>query len=128
MEKTFEEWLTSLDLEFWGTVQHKISAQDFFELYQKENAVLLDVRTQAEIDILPLPFALHIPINLLPQHWQKIPRDRAVAAFCSSGVRAALAFAFLRLKGYENIRVLEGGLNGIIPEFMPPKVMKRLNK
>ena len=109
MEKTFEEWLAGLDLEFWGTVQHKVSAQDFFELYQKENAVLLDVRTQAEWDVLPLPFALHIPIDLLPRRWQEVPQDRPVAAFCSSGVRGALAFAFLRLKGYENIRVLDGG-------------------
>ena len=80
--KTFDEWLGGLDFGFWGTAQHKLTPAQFFERQDGEGAVLLDVRSPEEVGKLALPFALHIPIDELPDRWMEVPTDRPVATFC----------------------------------------------
>ena len=123
--ETFDKWLAGLDLSFWGTAQHKVTPAQFFERQQNEDAVLLDLRSCAETDYLSLPFALHIPIHDLPQRWSEVPTDRLVVTFCSSGVRSAVAFAYLQFRGLTNVRILEGGYNGLTAEFKPGRIHKR---
>jgi rhodanese-related sulfurtransferase len=124
-EKTFDEWLATLDLDFWGTAQHKITPTQFFERWKNgEDLVLLDTRSPEEADYLAFPFTLHIPINDLPQRWQEIPRDRLVASFCSSGVRSAIGYAYLQLKGLDNVRILDARYAELVAELKPGKVRK----
>lgn len=124
-EKTFDEWLSALDLEFWGTAQHKIMPAQFFERwYNSEDVVLLDTRSPQEADYLAFPFALHIPVNDLPQRWQELPDDRPVAVFCSSGVRSSIAYAYLQLKGLDNVRILDARYAELVAELKPGKVRK----
>ena len=89
-----------------------------------EEVVLLDVRSPEEAQYLALPWALHIPINELPARWGEIPTDRLVAAFCSAGTRAAIAYAYLQTKGLANVRVLAGGYADLAAELKPGKVLK----
>ena len=127
MEKlTFDEWLTNLDLSFWGAAQHKITPAQFFERKQNEGAVLLDVRSPQEVDQLALPFALHIPVNELPSRWQEVPTDRLVAAFCSSVTRAVVAWVYLQLHGLDKVRILDARYNELTEELLPGKVYKRV--
>jgi rhodanese-related sulfurtransferase len=93
--ESFDRWLSGLDLGFWGTAQHKVTPGKFFEQMRSEGAVLLDLRSPAEIDYLQVPFALHIPIDELPARWTEVPTNGLVAAFCSSGMRSAIAYAYL---------------------------------
>ncbi|MBN2149788.1 MAG: rhodanese-like domain-containing protein [Anaerolineales bacterium] len=124
-EKTFDEWLADLDLNFWGTAQHKIMAAQFFERMRSgEEVVLLDTRSPEEIDYLALPFALHIPIHELPARWQEVPDDRLVAVFCSSGVRSAIGYAYLQTKGRSNVRILDARYPELAAELKPGKVLK----
>jgi rhodanese-related sulfurtransferase len=123
---TFDEWLTDLDLSFWGTAQHKITPAQFFEWQQGEGAVLLDVRSPQEVDQLALPFALHIPLNELPSRWKEVPADRLVAAFCSSVTRAVVAWLYLQLHGLDQVRILDACYNELTEELLPGKVYKRL--
>jgi len=124
-EKTFDEWLSALDLEFWGTAQHKIMPVQFFERWRNgEDVVLLDTRSPEEAKFLAFPFALHIPINDLPQRWQEVPDDRLVAVFCSSGVRSSIAYAYLQLKGLDNVRILDAQYAELVGELMPGKARK----
>ena len=57
----FDKWLRALDLSFWGTAQHKVTSQQFFERQQSEGAVLLDVRSPEEADYLALPLPCTSP-------------------------------------------------------------------
>jgi rhodanese-related sulfurtransferase len=124
-EKTFDEWLSALNLEFWGTAQHKIMPAQFFERWRNgEDVVLLDTRSPEESNYLTFPFALHIPVNDLPQRWQEIPSNKLVAVFCSSGVRSAIAYAFLQLKGLDNVRLLDARYEELAAELKPGKVRK----
>lgn len=126
--QSFDKWLANLDLSFWGTGQHKVTAAQFFERQQSEGAVLLDLRSRDEVGQLALPFALHIPINELPIRWQEVPSDRLVATFCSSVIRAVVAWVFLQLHGLEKVRILDARYNDLTEELLPGKVYKRIYK
>ena len=122
--KRFEEWLSSLDFEFWGTVQHKVSAAEFVPRMKSEGAVMLDLRSDAELEFITFPFALHIPVHELPARWNEVPSDRLVGTFCSSSSRAGVAFAYLQAQGLTNVRILEGGYGVLVAELKPPKILK----
>lgn len=123
--KAFDKWLAQLDLSFWGTTQHKITASEFFERQASEGAVLLDIRSPEEVGYLALPFALHIPINELPARWQEVPSDRLVATVCSSATRASVAWAYLQLRGLDNVRILDARYPELTAELKPGKIYNR---
>jgi rhodanese-related sulfurtransferase len=122
--KAFDDWLAGLELSFWGTAQHKVTPVQFFERQASEGAVLLDVRSSEEASYLTLPFALHIPIDELPDRWQEVPADRLVATFCSSVTRAVVAWAYLQLKGLDRVRILDARYPDLTAELKPGKVYK----
>ena len=78
---SFDTWLKTCDFDFWSTAQHKVMPPAFFERWAKGEAVLLDVRTDLETDYVALPFALHIPIDELPDRLAEVPRDKLPAQF-----------------------------------------------
>jgi len=121
----FDNWLSGLDLSFWGTAQHKVTPSQFFERQQSEGAVLLDLRSPEEEEQLTLPFALHIPINELPTRWHEVPTDRLVATFCSSVTRAVVGWVYLQLRGLDKVRILDARYNELADELTPGKVYKR---
>jgi rhodanese-related sulfurtransferase len=126
--KTFDEWLSGLDFGFWGTAQHKVIPAQFFERRDSEGAVLLDVRSSEEVGQLALPFALHIPMNELPDRWLEVPADRLVATFCSSVTRAVVAWAYLQLRGLDQVRILDAGYEELTAELKPGQVYRRMKR
>ncbi|MDZ7843533.1 MAG: rhodanese-like domain-containing protein [Anaerolineales bacterium] len=125
-QKQFDLWLAGLDLSFWGTAQHKVTAAQFFERQASEDAVLLDLRSPEETTQIALPFALHIPVNELPNRLNEVPDDRLVATFCSSVTRAVVAWVYLQLHGFEQVRILDGRYDELTKELVPGKVYKRI--
>ncbi|GAB4473659.1 MAG: hypothetical protein Kow0088_09120 [Anaerolineales bacterium] len=123
---TLSQWLSGLNFEYWSTAQHKVEPSTFFEKWAQGEAVLLDVRAPQELGFIRFPFALEIPINELPSRLNEIPKDKLVVTFCSGGDRANVAFAYLHAQGFENVRILAGGYQSLIPEVMPGKVRKTL--
>ncbi len=124
------EVLKSMSLEFFGKGKHKISPSNHFA---QKNAVFLDVRSKEEHETISFNLiyhmpVLHIPICEIPERFNEIPRDKFVGIFCSTGTRAAMVYLYLRSLGYENVRVLEGGYNGLSEEFKPGKLLKHLSK
>ena len=124
-DKSFDQWITGLDLSFWGTAQHKVSPAQFFERQLSEDAVLLDVRSPEEASQLAFPFALHIPLTELPDRLNEVPNDRLVATFCSSATRAVVAWIYLQQNGLENVRILDAHYHELTDELLPGKVYKR---
>jgi len=80
------------------------------ELSSDATPVLLDVRTQAEFDQMRLPGSLFIPLGSLRARLKEVPRDRPVVCFCKISLRGYEAARILQGAGYENVRVLDGGL------------------
>ena len=69
---------------------------------------------------------LCIPIEEIPGRMNEIPKSKHIGIFCSSGVRATMVYVYLRAHDYANVRILEGGYGGIVEEFKPGKLLKKI--
>jgi rhodanese-related sulfurtransferase len=123
-----EAVIAKMDFEYFGTSQHKIEPAAFFD---SDNALLLDVRAQEEIETIRLPLKHHVPVleiptDQVPARIDEIPKDKLIGVFCSSGVRCSVIFAYLRSQGYENVKILPGGYGPLIEALMPGKVYKKI--
>jgi len=56
----------------------------------------------------------------------EVPKDRPVAVFCSAGIRAAIVYAYLRIMGFEQVRILVGGYPDLMEQARPGPLWKRL--
>jgi rhodanese-related sulfurtransferase len=93
--------------------QLKVSAPAFYEKWKKGEAIILDVRSKEEADLVSINCAIHIPLNELPDRYNELPKDKEIAIFCPGKIRAGLAYAFLRTKGFDNVKVLNASLDDI---------------
>jgi rhodanese-related sulfurtransferase len=70
--------------------------------------------------------SLPIPINEIPERIGEIPQNKPVGIFCPAHVRASMVYAYLRSKGYEQVRVLEGGYAALTDALKPGKILAAL--
>ena len=54
----------------------------------KKELVLIDVREQEEHEICNIEPSVHIPMNKIPSHIDKLNKDNEYAIICHSGVRS----------------------------------------
>ncbi|MGH9026795.1 MAG: MBL fold metallo-hydrolase [Acidimicrobiia bacterium] len=72
-------------------------------------AVLLDVRQQAELEVLTLPGATHVALGAIAEgHVPAFPRAADVITFCGHGERSATAASLLQRQGV-TVANLAGG-------------------
>ena len=87
------------------------------DLKEKQDAkldfLLLDVRTEEELDIVALPDAKHIPLHELDQRLDDIDawREKEVICMCHHGGRSAMAQHILLKKGFTDVKNLVGGIH-----------------
>jgi NADPH-dependent 2,4-dienoyl-CoA reductase/sulfur reductase-like enzyme/rhodanese-related sulfurtransferase len=72
--------------------------------------LLLDVRQSLEYGQTRLKNSRHIPLGNLRSRLHELPRDRAVVIVCSLGLRSYEASRVLTTHGFEDVAVLDGGL------------------
>ncbi len=73
-------------------------------------AVLVDVRSEAEMAQGMIPGAVAIPLHLLPMRAESLPKDREIVLYCRSGARSAQARQFLKQLGFSKAYNLAGGV------------------
>lgn len=77
------------------------------ERYLKNDALILDVRTEREWDKGHIENAKHIPLDNLHNHVQELKQlNKPLVVCCKSGVRSSKAAKFLNLN---NIDAINGG-------------------
>ncbi|NBQ82941.1 MAG: rhodanese-like domain-containing protein [Alphaproteobacteria bacterium] len=59
-----------------------------------------------------IPGALHIEWREVIERIDEIPQDQKTILFCNTGVLSAQAVFALRVAGFENVLVLQGGYQG----------------
>ena len=83
-------------------LKEKVDTEDWF---------ILDVRSREEYDGGHIEGSLNIYVGLLPQHLEKIPKDRPVAVLCKSGTRSSFACSILLREGWRNSINILGGMS-----------------
>ena len=121
--------ISSMNFEYFGTGQHKIDAETFIN---KKNTILLDVRSEEEVETVKLKLKHHvtvieIPLHELPLRINELPKDKFIGVFCSNGVRGTIAFIYLKSDSYENVKIIEGGYSKFMEAILPGKLFKHLN-
>ena len=80
------------------------------DLHQDDPPFVIDVREPREYKRGHIPNAALIPLFELIANPEQVPKDRKVIFVCRAGRRSARAAYYFAEKGYQNISVLEGGM------------------
>lgn len=113
-----------MDFQFFGSGEHGMSVDGMRKVLNNDHFVFLDVRSNEEVKYHSFPFALHIPLNELPERLGEVPRDKFVITFCSSVFRGAMAYTYLLANGYEEVKGLTASSEDMAMAFKPGPLSK----
>ena len=80
------------------------------KLKNKENFILLDVRTDREYFLSSIEGSLHMPMNTIAEGYTSLDKDKEIIVQCKSGVRSEKVCEFLLNNGFKNVKNLAGGI------------------
>lgn len=75
-----------------------------------ESFLFIDTRSDEAYSAATIDGALHIEWRDIFSRLDEVPTDRKVVLFCNTGALSAQATFGLRVMGYDNVLVLQGGL------------------
>jgi len=105
--KTIENIIRNTTMKDVGAM--KLEANEFIELFNNKEAILLDIRYPFEKEVWEVKFAYSIAYNELPDRLDELPKDKIIVCACPEEYRANMAKEYLRFKGF-NAKTLTGGL------------------
>jgi len=125
--KETDNVIRKMNLDFFGTGLHRIVFDQLMDLINKDDVFLLDVRTKEELQYVVIPFANNIPLHEIPDNLDRLPKNKLIAVYCTSCIRAAIAYSYLLSRGY-NVKVILSHLDEFVANFKPVYVRKNLLK
>jgi UPF0176 protein len=93
-----------------------LNAQQFNELTQKPNVLVVDMRNHYEYQVGHFNQAIEIPAETFKEQLPKAVeilqehKDKKIIMYCTGGIRCEKASAYLLQNGFENIYQLDGGI------------------
>ena len=87
-----------------------ISISQAYEAYQ-DGALVLDVRTQEEWDVLRIPETTLIPLEQLPNRVEELHKNQEIVVICRSGNRSQVGRDILLEAGFKKVTSVNGGVN-----------------
>ncbi|WP_028583147.1 rhodanese-like domain-containing protein [Desulfogranum mediterraneum] len=117
--------VAAMDFDFLGRGEHAMGLDGLHRCLGDEHYYFLDVRSDQEAALVAFPFACHIPLKKLPSRLDELPQERCIVAFCSSIFRAAVAYTYLKAKGFAEVKGLSVPLEEMVLAFKPGPLAKR---
>ena len=71
--------------------------------------MVIDARDAGQFSKAHIPGAVNIEWRKVLEQRSKIPKDKMVLIYCNTGSLSAQAGLALRLAGYDNVKILQGG-------------------
>lgn len=95
-----------------ATDDSRVTPTQAVVMVNREDAVFVDIRSEADYRKAHLPNALHVPAErLLENHRIEQMRSRHLILYCDSGARSATACKKLRAAGFPHAYTLAGGID-----------------
>lgn len=95
-----------------GELNKIITAQELNEILSSgEKIQIIDVREPYEWDICHIEGAQNIPMNLIDESLDKISKDHSSVVMCHHGMRSMSVIHYLKMKGFNKLINLEGGIH-----------------
>lgn len=88
------------------------NVQELKNLMTEHQAMLIDVRELSEYQLGHIPSAINIPLRTISRSLSKIPSDRPVILYCSTGYRSSMGVMTLHLLNYDNVKGFPPSLVG----------------
>ena len=101
--KAMEEYLDFVDYGGATMFPEQIPKEDWKRFH------VIDARDQEQYAKEHIPGALNLEWRQVIAQRQSIPKDKPVLIYCNTGSLSAQAGFALRLAGYDNVRILQGG-------------------
>lgn len=103
-----------------------VTAAEAVTLINRANALVLDVRDEAEFASGHIAEAMHIPVDNLAERLNELKKykNKAILVSCQRGMRSAKACDILRKAEFTQVHNLQGGLNAWLAAKLP--VVKNL--
>ena len=103
-----------------------ISQQELMELSKDENTVLIDIRTQGEVNNGAIPGSVHLPITRIVQDTSLLDqyKGKDLVFYCHTGVRVKRLTDYLLATNHEsknNLHHLKGDWHGWAQSGNPVK-------
>lgn len=97
---TVQQFLVSIPRDYYTVKQiNKVKA-----LGKEKQALLVDVREPKEYASGHIKGAINLPLRNLTDNLDRIPKNRPVILYCSTGYRTAMGVMALQMLGYDNVR------------------------
>jgi len=120
-----KDLLRQMSLEYFASGVHRCDIEEFKKsLLEGEDITIIDVRTKEEHKIINFSFMENIPLHELPDRYKEIPVDKKVLLFCSCKVRILIAYVFLKVMGFDKVKILDADIETLSGIFKPLFVMK----
>lgn len=103
-----------------------VTPADAKVLIDSGQAVLVDVRHDAEWAEGHIEGAQHVMLGKLIERLEQVPREKSVVVQCQSGARSAIAASLLQKHGIETVLNLTGGFARWSQEGLPVKATERV--
>lgn len=100
-----EEYLDFIDYGGATIFPEQIPAQDW------KNFFIVDARDAEQFDKAHIPGAVNIEWRQVLARRSELPRDKPILIYCNTGSLSAQAGFTLRIAGYDNLRILQGGMD-----------------
>jgi rhodanese-related sulfurtransferase len=88
----------------------EVDVQTVFEIQDREDVFVIDVREQYEYDEKHIPNVTLLPMSEIENRIDEIPTDQEVIVTCRSGNRSGQVAQFLRQNGFDNVHNMQGGI------------------
>tara|TARA_A100001388_G_scaffold232837_1_gene185616 strand:+ start:483 stop:797 length:315 start_codon:yes stop_codon:yes gene_type:complete len=88
----------------------EILVKELKDRLDKKDLILIDVRENEEYAICNIESSVHIPMNKIPSHLDKLDQDTDYAIICHSGVRSHNVCFYLQNHGFK-VRNVNGGIH-----------------
>lgn len=101
-----------------------VSVNRAYVMYRDENALLLDVRSQQEYNIVHIPAlggnrVVNIPLDELFSRLDELPKERDIVVICATGRRSERARDLLLEAGFPRVTSVSGGMQAWIDSNLP---------
>lgn len=98
-----------------------VSPNEAVLLMNRSNAIVLDVRDDAEFTAGHITDARHIPLAKLAERIKELEKfkDKPILVHCQGGVRSSKACDILRKNEFTKLHNLQGGLNAWVAAKLP---------
>ena len=88
----------------------EILVKELKDSLDKKDLTLIDVREEEEHSICNIEPSVHIPMNKIALHLDKLDKDTSYAIICHSGVRSHNVCFYLQNHGFK-VRNVVGGIH-----------------